>query len=75
MKNVKPTVEIQHFVTFKLFAAITKTSSKGFYLRVMHLKDAEGIANSVDPDQTDPIRKVLSGSEPFTWAYLSQNPR
>ena len=28
------------------------------YLRVMHPKDADGIANSVDPDRTAPLGVV-----------------
>ena len=34
----------------------------------MHSKDADGIANSVDPDQTAP----LSGSALFAQPYLSE---
>ena len=46
------TVKILKFPTPKKFAVITlKVEQDGFFLRVMHLKDAEGIANSVDPDQ------------------------
>ena len=36
----------------------------------MHSKDVDGIANSVDPDQTAP---VWSGSTLFAKAYLSKN--
>ena len=37
------------------FAVITlKVEQDGFTFRVMHPKDTEGIANSVDPDQTAP---------------------
>ena len=39
------------------------------YFRVMSPNDADGKANSVDPDQTAP----LSGSELFAQAYLSEN--
>ena len=42
----------------------------------MHPKDAEGIANSVDPDQmTAPLGAgaVWSGSALFALAYLSEN--
>ena len=39
----------------------------------MSPKDADGIANSVDPDQTAPLRAVWSGSSLFAQAYLSQN--
>ena len=37
----------------------------------MHPKDAEGIANSVDPDQTAPL--VWPGSALFAQTYLSEN--
>ena len=41
------------------FAVITlKVDQDGFSLKVMHPKDAEGIANSVDPDQTAPLGAV-----------------
>ena len=39
----------------------------------MRPKDAEGIANSVDPDQTAPLGAVWSGSALFAQAYLSEN--
>ena len=39
----------------------------------MHPKDAEGIANSVDPDQTAPLGVVWSGSTLFAQTYLSKN--
>ena len=39
----------------------------------MHPKDAEGIANSVDPNQTAPLGAVWSGSALFAKAYLSEN--
>ena len=35
-------------------------------------KDADGIANSVDPDQTAPLGAVWSGSTLFAQAYLSE---
>ena len=45
------------------FAVITlKAEQWGFSLRVMHPKDAEGIANSVAPDQTAPLGAVWSVS-------------
>ena len=34
---------------------------------------ADGIANSVDPDQTAPLGAVWSGSALFVQAYLSEN--
>ena len=36
-------------------------------------KDAEGTANSVDPDQTAPLGAVWSGSALFAQAYVSKN--
>ena len=39
----------------------------------MHPKDAEEIANSVDPDQTAPLGIVWSGSAPFAQTWLSEN--
>ena len=34
---------------------------------------ADGMANSVDPDQTAPLGAVWSGSALFAQAYLSEN--
>ena len=40
----------------------------------MSQNDADGMANSVDPDQTaPPLGAVWSGSALFTQAYLSEN--
>ena len=39
----------------------------------MHPKDAEGIANNVDPDQTAPLGAVWSGSALFAQICLSEN--
>ena len=36
-------------------------------------KDANGIANSEDPDQTAPPGAVWSGSALFAQTYLSEN--
>ena len=38
----------------------------------MHLKDADGMANSVDPDQTASSEAVWSWSAVFVETYLSQ---
>ena len=43
------------------------------YHRVMGPNDADGIANSVDPDQTASVGAVWSGSALFVQAYLSEN--
>ena len=39
----------------------------------MYPKDAEEIANSVDPDQTAPLGAVWSGSALFAQTCLSEN--
>ena len=39
----------------------------------MSPKDADRMANSVDPDQTAPVGAVWSGSILFAKAYLSEN--
>ena len=39
----------------------------------MSPNDADGIANSVYPDQTAPLEAVWSGSALFAQAYLSEN--
>ena len=45
------------------------------YHRVMLLKDADGMANSVGPDQTAPLGAIWFGSALFAQAYLSENLR
>ena len=39
----------------------------------MSPNDADGMANSVDPDQIAPVGAVWSGSALFAQAYLSEN--
>ena len=39
------------------------------YPRVMSPNDADGMANSVDPDQTAPLGAVWSGSALFAQTY------
>ena len=39
----------------------------------MHSKDADRMANSVDPDQTAPLEAVWSGSSLFAQTCLSEN--
>ena len=53
-----------------------KIWTRWLYRRVMHSKDADKIANSVDPDQTAPLGAlgaVWSGSTLFAQTYLSKN--
>ena len=51
----------------------SKIRTMWLYHRVMSLNDAEGIANSVVPDQTAPLGAVWSGSALFAQAYPSKN--
>ena len=39
----------------------------------MSPNDADGMANSVDPDQAAPLGAVWSGSALFAQEYLSEN--
>ena len=39
----------------------------------MSPNDADGMAYSVDPDQTAPLGAIWSGSALFAQAYLSEN--
>ena len=43
------------------------------YNRVISPNDADGMANSVDPDQTAPLGAIWSRSALFAQAYLSEN--
>ena len=43
------------------------------YHRVMSPNNADGMANSVDPDQTAPLGAVWSGSALFAQTCLSEN--
>ena len=49
--------------TQKMFCNYPKSWTRWLFLRVMHPKDAEGIANSVDPDQTAPLFAQACPSE------------
>ena len=50
-----------------------KIWTRWLYQRVIHPKYADGMANSVDPDQTAPLGAIWSGSALFAQAYLSEN--
>ena len=67
-----------------LYSTIIRTTEKfviitlkfelcGSTIRVMSPNDADGMANSVDPDQTAPLGAVWSRSALFAQAYLSEN--
>ena len=43
------------------------------YRSVMSPNDIDGMANSVDPDQTAPLGAVWSGSALFAQEYLSEH--
>ena len=50
-----------------------KSCTLWFYHGIMRPKDADGMANSVDPDSTAPIWAVWSGSTMFAQAYMYKN--
>ena len=56
-----------------LLCNLPKIQTKRPNLRVFRQKDANGIANSEDPDQTAPPGAVFSGSALFAQTYLSEN--
>ena len=59
--------------TQKICCNHSETCTMWLYHRVMSPNDANGMANSVDPDQTAPLGAVGSGSALFAQAYLSEN--
>ena len=59
--------------TPKICCNHSKIWTMWLYHSVMSPNDADGMANSVDPDQTAPIGAVWSGSALFAQAYLSEN--
>ena len=59
--------------TQKICCYHPKSWSRWRFLRVIHPKDAEEIANSVDPIHTAPLGAVWSGSALFAQTCLSKN--
>ena len=59
--------------TKKLCCNLPKIQIMEPNLRVFRQKDANGITNSEDPDQTAPLGAVWSGSALFPQTYLSLN--
>ena len=60
--------------TQKICCNHSKIWTMWLYLRVMSPNDADGMTNSVDPDQiAPPLGAVWSGSAQFAQAYLSEN--
>ena len=51
----------------------SKVWTMWLYRRLMSPNDADGMANSADPDQTAPLGAVWTGSALFAQAYLSEN--
>ena len=59
----KGTLKVLNFRTLEIYCCThPKIQTNWPYSREMPPKDAEGIANSEDPDQTAPLGAVLSGS-------------
>ena len=57
----------------KICCKHSKIWTTWLYHRVMSPNDSDGMANSVDPDQTAPRGAVWSGSALFAQIYLSEN--
>ena len=58
-KDMRCTIKLLNFSdTKKLFCNLPKIQTNRPNLRVFHQKDANGIANSEDPDQTAPLGAV-----------------
>ena len=79
-------IKTQHLVSFNKYRKFpkyfdtpknccnhSKIWTMWLYHRVMRPNDADGMANSVDPDKTAPLGAVWSGSALFAQAYLSEN--
>ena len=59
--------------TQKICCNHSKIWTMWLYHKVMSPNGADGMANSVDPDQTTPLGAVWSGSALFAQASLSEN--
>ena len=57
----------------KLCCNLSKIQTRRPNLKVFCQNDANGIANSEDPDQTAPLGAVWSGSALFAQTNLSEN--
>ena len=72
----KSTVNFLNIRTPKIFVVITlKIWTMWLYHRVMSPNDADGMANSVDPDQTASLGAVWSGSALFAQTCLVRKLR
>ena len=70
---IVPTIKILKFGTPQTIAIIVLKIEKVWCnIALMHPKDADGMANSVDPDQTASSEAVWSWSALFAETYLSQ---
>ena len=58
--------------TIMITIIVVKVERYGFSLPESTQKGGDGIANTVDPDQTAPSGAVCSGSALFAQTYLSQ---
>ena len=59
--------------TRKICCNYAKSWTVWFYDRVMHSKATDGMANSIDPDQTAPLGAVWSGSTLFAYTCPSKH--
>ena len=73
MKDNGTTIKLLKVPTPKHLLYHPEIWTRLLYHRVMHPKDADRMANSVDPDQTAPLVAVWSGSALFAQTCLSEN--
>ena len=59
--------------TRKMCCSHPKIWTRWLCRKIMSPKDADGLANSEDPDQTAPLGAVWSGSTLFAQTYLPKN--
>ena len=67
------TVNFLNFGTPEIFAVINLKFKQRDLRVFVFQNDANGIANSEDPDQTAPLGAVWFGSALFALTYLSEN--
>ena len=66
LSSIRVDINILKIMTPKIFTVITlKFLTRWLYHRVMRSKDADGMANSFEPDQTAPLGAVWTGSTQF----------
>ena len=61
------------FLNFQTLLNVAVVTVKLIYHKIMPNHGSDGTANSVDPNQTAPVKKSRSGSAQFAQMPLSKN--